>query len=69
MANGEQARADGHDREIETLEEFDRTVARGTLSGYRLQSVDLASLEVVDYRSTKTFAYSDLAVGSDPERH
>lgn len=31
----------------------------------RLQSVDLDSLEVVDYRSTKTFAYSDLAVGSD----
>jgi streptogramin lyase len=31
----------------------------------RLQSVDLASLEVVDYRSTKTFAYTDLAVGSD----
>ncbi|MDQ2970953.1 MAG: hypothetical protein M3R34_07430, partial [Acidobacteriota bacterium] len=31
----------------------------------RLQSVDLASLEVVDYRSRKTFAYSDLAVASD----
>ncbi|MEV6396527.1 LOG family protein [Streptomyces sp. NPDC051907] len=43
--------ADGHghgpqspaeDFEIETLEEFDRVVSRGSLSGYRVQSVDLA---------------------------
>jgi streptogramin lyase len=31
----------------------------------RLQSMDLATLDVVDFRSTKTFAYSDLAVASD----
>ncbi|MBQ1093063.1 LOG family protein [Streptomyces sp. B93] len=31
-----------HDREIETLEEFDATVAaRGSLAGYRVQAVDL----------------------------
>lgn len=31
----------------------------------RLQSVDLNTLDVVDYRSTKTFAYSDMVVGPD----
>jgi streptogramin lyase len=31
----------------------------------RLQSMDLATLDVVDYRSTQTFAYSDLAVAPD----
>ncbi len=31
----------------------------------RLQSMDLTTLEVVDYRSTKTFAYSGLAVAPD----
>ncbi len=31
----------------------------------RLQSMDLTTLDVVDYRSTKTFAYSDLAVAPD----
>lgn len=31
----------------------------------RLQSIDLASLAVVDYRSTKTFAYTDVAVARD----
>ncbi|MEU7282697.1 LOG family protein [Streptomyces sp. NPDC045431] len=31
----------GHDREIETLREFDEVVARGGLVGYRVQSVDL----------------------------
>ncbi|MFG3509883.1 LOG family protein [Streptomyces sp. NPDC047821] len=31
----------GHDREIETLQEFDEVAARGSLVGYRLQSVDL----------------------------
>ncbi|WP_328536402.1 LOG family protein [Streptomyces sp. NBC_00344] len=29
------------DREIETLDEFDRVVARGSLRGYRVQAVDL----------------------------
>ncbi|MDL2079272.1 LOG family protein [Streptomyces sp. GXMU-J15] len=34
--------ANHNDREIETLQEFDATVsARGTLSGYRIQAVDL----------------------------
>ena len=31
----------------------------------RLQSVDLSTLEVVDYRSSKTIAYSDVAVAPD----
>jgi streptogramin lyase len=31
----------------------------------RLQSMDLTTLDVVDYRSTKTFAYSGLAVAPD----
>ncbi len=31
----------------------------------RLQSMDLTTLDVVDYRSTKTFAYSNLAVAPD----
>jgi streptogramin lyase len=31
----------------------------------RLQSVDLTTLEVVDYRSPQTIAYSDIAVGPD----
>ncbi|MFF8833601.1 LOG family protein [Streptomyces sp. NPDC015131] len=31
----------GHDREIETLREFDEVAARGSLVGFRLQSVDL----------------------------
>ncbi|MFI6103977.1 LOG family protein [Streptomyces sp. NPDC051310] len=31
----------GHDREIETLQEFDEVVARGSLVGHRVQSVDL----------------------------
>ncbi|WP_175409355.1 LOG family protein [Streptomyces sp. TRM64462] len=31
----------GHDREIETLEKFDQAVARGSLVGHRVQSVDL----------------------------
>ncbi|MDN3294211.1 LOG family protein [Streptomyces ficellus] len=31
----------GHDREIETLQEFDAAVARGSLVGHRVQSVDL----------------------------
>ncbi|MDJ0343332.1 LOG family protein [Streptomyces sp. H10-C2] len=30
-----------HDREIETLAEFDRVAAAGSLAGYRLQAVDL----------------------------
>lgn len=34
-------RADGLDREIETLEEFDQVILGGTLSGFRVQSVDL----------------------------
>src|SRR5258706_1690828 len=31
----------------------------------RLQSMDLTTLDVVDYRSTKTFAYSDIVVAPD----
>lgn len=31
----------------------------------RLQSVDMTTLDVVDYRSTKTFAYADMVVGPD----
>jgi hypothetical protein len=31
----------------------------------RLQSVDLTTLEVIDYRSSATIAYSDIAVGPD----
>ena len=31
----------------------------------RLQSVDMNTLAVVDYRSTKTFAYSDMVAGPD----
>ena len=31
----------------------------------RLQSVDLETLEVVDYRSPQTIAYSDIALGAD----
>ncbi|MFE0190256.1 LOG family protein [Streptomyces sp. NPDC058989] len=34
-------RHDDHDREIESLEEFDRVAASGSLAGYRVQSVDL----------------------------
>lgn len=34
-------RADGRDREIESLDEFDRVILGGTLSGFRVQSVDL----------------------------
>ncbi|WP_330173365.1 LOG family protein [Streptomyces sp. NBC_01498] len=34
-------RADGLDREIETLGEFDQVILSGTLSGFRVQSVDL----------------------------
>ncbi|MFJ4922667.1 LOG family protein [Streptomyces sp. NPDC088725] len=40
MANSEQIPADD-DREIESLDEFDVTVRRGGLGGFRLQSVDL----------------------------
>lgn len=32
-----------HDREIETLAEFDEAVARGSLGGYRVQAVDLTA--------------------------
>ncbi|MET9516985.1 LOG family protein [Streptomyces sp. NPDC002994] len=32
-----------HDREIETLAEFDEAVARGSLRGYRVQAVDLTA--------------------------
>ncbi|KIF79303.1 Rossmann fold nucleotide-binding protein [Streptomyces sp. 150FB] len=45
--NGEQAPVDGHDHEIESLDEFDRTVSRGALAGYRLQSVDLTGRTAV----------------------
>ena len=31
----------------------------------RLQSIDLTTLDAMDYRSTKTFAYSDVVPGSD----
>lgn len=31
----------------------------------RLQSVDMTTLDVVDYRSPKTFAYADMVVGPD----
>jgi streptogramin lyase len=31
----------------------------------RLQAVDMTTLDVVDYRSTKTFAYADMVVGPD----
>ncbi|MFF8293058.1 LOG family protein [Streptomyces sp. NPDC016309] len=31
----------GHDRELETLQEFDEVAARGSLAGFRLQSLDL----------------------------
>ena len=34
-------------------------------SGARMQSLDLSSLAVVDYRSTKTFAYADMVLGPD----
>lgn len=44
MPDNEQATAYGQDREIESLDEFDRTVrAAGTLRGYRVQSVDLTA--------------------------
>ncbi|MFI5754147.1 LOG family protein [Streptomyces sp. NPDC051569] len=43
MVNGEQLHTHSPDREIESLDEFDRTVSGGTLGGYRLQSVDLTS--------------------------
>ncbi|MFE3601690.1 LOG family protein [Streptomyces sp. NPDC059096] len=44
MSNDEQPTAHRQDREIESLDEFDRTVqARGTLRGYRVQSVDLTA--------------------------
>ncbi|MDX3854395.1 Rossmann fold nucleotide-binding protein [Streptomyces sp. AK02-01A] len=43
MVNGEQPGAHGQDREIESLDEFDRTARGGTLGGYRLQSVDLTA--------------------------
>ncbi|MGW7489799.1 LOG family protein [Streptomyces sp. NPDC054786] len=35
------AHDDNHDYEIESLEEFDRVIAVGTLAGHRVQSVDL----------------------------
>ncbi|MGW7578382.1 LOG family protein [Streptomyces sp. NPDC054765] len=35
------AHDDNHDYEIESLEEFDRVVAAGSLAGHRVQSVDL----------------------------
>ena len=41
MVNGAQPTAGTPDREIESLDEFDRTVPRGALGGYRVQSVDL----------------------------
>src|SRR4029077_3432250 len=34
-------------------------------SNGRLQSLNLTTLQVVDYRSTKTFAYSDVVYGAD----
>jgi streptogramin lyase len=34
-------------------------------SGARMQSLDLASLQVVDYRSTQTFAYAHMVPGPD----
>nr|WP_078887369.1 LOG family protein [Streptomyces rimosus] len=37
----ERSQRHGADREIETLAEFDRVLETGTLSGYRVQSVDL----------------------------
>lgn len=47
MVNGEQATVGGHDHEIESLDEFDRTASRGALAGYRLQSVDLTGRTAV----------------------
>jgi predicted Rossmann-fold nucleotide-binding protein len=47
MVNGEQAPAGGHDREIESLDEFDRRASRGALAGYRVQSVDLTGRTAV----------------------
>ena len=35
------AHDDNHDHEIESLEEFDRVIAAGSLAGHRVQSVDL----------------------------
>lgn len=41
MVHGHGRQAHGHDRETETLEEFDHVVAHGSLVGHRVQSVDL----------------------------
>ncbi|MET7712646.1 LOG family protein [Streptomyces sp. NPDC005407] len=41
MVHGHGPQAHSHDREIETLEEFDHVVAHGSLVGHRVQSVDL----------------------------
>jgi predicted Rossmann-fold nucleotide-binding protein len=41
MVHGHGRQAHSHDREIETLEEFDHVVAHGSLVGQRVQSVDL----------------------------
>ncbi|MFJ2218162.1 LOG family protein [Streptomyces sp. NPDC101062] len=44
MSNDKQPTAHRQDREIESLDEFDRTVrSLGTLRGYRVQSVDLTA--------------------------
>ncbi|MFJ8000526.1 LOG family protein [Streptomyces sp. NPDC096310] len=44
MSNDDQPTAHRQDREIESLDEFDRIVqTRGTLRGYRVQSVDLTA--------------------------
>ncbi|MFC4611757.1 LOG family protein [Streptomyces maoxianensis] len=41
MVHGHGRQAHSHDRETETLEEFDHFVANGSLAGHRVQSVDL----------------------------
>ncbi|MCX4819695.1 LOG family protein [Streptomyces sp. NBC_01142] len=41
MVQGHGQQAHTHDREIETLEEFDHVVTAGSLVGHRVQSVDL----------------------------
>ncbi|MCP9209424.1 LOG family protein [Streptomyces sp. NEAU-Y11] len=54
------------DREIESLEEFDRVVARGTLAGFRVQSVDLTD-RTSALLSTKSAEAVFLGCPMDPE--
>jgi predicted Rossmann-fold nucleotide-binding protein len=55
-----------HDREIESLDEFDQVAARGSLVGYRLQSLDLTA-RTADLLRAETTAAVFLGCRMEPD--